>query len=109
MEQTLEILRMLQGMYVFEILLVTAGILILVDYLFPTDVPAHFGYFCLAAAVFFGVSRSFFFPSMNRFFVNLGIAFAVWIALGVLHRLIFRHFLENATGAEGDPTDAETT
>lgn len=101
MEQVFSFLQMLQGMYIFEILLVAAGILILVDYIFATDVPAHFGYLCIALAVFFKISKSFFFPSMNQFFINVGIAIAVWIGLGILHRLIFRRFLENAPGTEG--------
>lgn len=101
MEQVFSFLQTLQGMYIFEILLVVAGLLILIDYLFPTDAPAHFGYLCIALAVFFKVSGSFFFPSLNQFFVNVGIALAVWIGLGILHRLVLRRFLENAPGTEG--------
>lgn len=101
MEPVFEILSRLQGIYIFEILLVAAGVLILIDYSFPTDVPAHIGYFCIAAAVFFRISGSFFFPTANQFFTNLGIALAVWVGLGILHRLLFRRFLENARGTEG--------
>ena len=100
MEQVFEILRMLQGVYIFEILLVAASLLILIDYLFPTDVPAHIGYVCIAAAVFFKVSGSLFFPSPQQFFLNLGIGLAVWVGLAILHRLFFRRFLENAPEAQ---------
>ena len=110
MDQVFGFLQMLQGSHIFEILLVAAGLLILIDYIFPTDVPAHIGYLCIALAVFFRVSGSFWSTEltgepqhqpMNQFFVNVGIGLAVWIVLGILHRLIFRRFLENAPGTEG--------
>ena len=110
MEHVFSFLQMLQSMYIFEILLIAAGLLILADYLFPTDAPAHLGYLCIALAVFFRVSGSFFFPSLNQLFINVGIAIATWIGLGILHRLVLRRFLENAPGTEGYETpemDAE--
>ena len=46
-----EMIETLYNYHAAEILIVLAIVLILIDYLFPTDVPCHFGYFS------FGVRR----------------------------------------------------
>ncbi len=70
-------------------------VLILIDYFFPTDVPAHFGYVCLALAVSF-VAYLNAFPILTCLFSAVGF----WILLAYLHRSLFRHFLTNAPGTE---------
>ena len=46
----------LQNHHAVETLVVLGGLLVLVDYYFPTDWPAHVGYVCIAAAFFFIVN-----------------------------------------------------
>ena len=75
-----------------EILFVLAVVLVLVDYFFPVDYPAYFGYFCFAAGMFFVVP----FGVVTSLLVALGI----WIVLLVLHRVLFTRFLTNAPGAQ---------
>ena len=110
MDQIYTVLSTLQGFYIFEVLIILSALLILIDYLFYTDVPAHIGYFCLSAAVFFGLNKSFFFPDTRYLIISLVIALVVWLVLAILHRVLFRSFLENAPGTEGyaaDNQDAE--
>ncbi len=81
---------------IVEILVLLAAVLILIDYFFATDVPAHFGYFCAAAAMFFVASMK---PFSLR--DSLIIAIVIWISLAVLHQTWFRRYLENAPGTAG--------
>lgn len=64
--QVFELIDGLQAYYAAEILLGLGVLLILVDYFFPTDAPAHFGYFCIALATFFIAYRA------------LGLRFGAW-------------------------------
>lgn len=109
MNQIYNVLSTLQGFYIFEILIILSALLILIDYLFPTDLPAHFGYFCLSAAVFFGLNKSFFFPEVGHLIINLAIALVVWLVLAILHRVLFRSFLENAPGTAGAAANQQDT
>ena len=53
MESLLELIDTLQSNHIVEILIVLAGVLIVIDYFFPVDLPAHLGYICLGLATFF--------------------------------------------------------
>ena len=107
---------LLQSYHAFEILLAIAGILILIDYFFPTDWPAHLGYFCAGAAAFFRVIV----PDHvgdEKFLAQPGLVWdltrslilgiAIWLILEILHQLIFRRFLTNAPGTIGETVDPE--
>ena len=74
-----------------EVLVGFGTLLVLVDYFFPTDVPAHFGYVCLAAAMFFVAYMAGLAPATSAL-VCLG----VWGLLAVLHRVWWGKLLENA-------------
>ena len=89
--QVFELIDGLQAYYAAEILLGLGVLLILVDYFFPTDAPAHFGYFCIALATFFIAYRASWAPVWC-----VAVFVAAWILLGLLHRFFFRNFLENA-------------
>jgi membrane protein implicated in regulation of membrane protease activity len=83
-----ELIDTLQQWYAGPALVALAVVLILIDYYFPTDWPAHLGYFCFAAGMFFvvplGVAASG------------GAAAGIWAALAALHQVWFRRFLTNA-------------
>ena len=100
---------LLQSYHAFEILLTLAGVLILIDYFFPTDWPAHLGYLCAGAATFFGMFRTG--PNVLWDLPKAaGLGVAVWIVLEILHQLVFRHFLTNAPGTgdgQVEPAAAE--
>ena len=99
---------LLQSYHAFEILLTLAGILILIDYFFPTDWPAHVGYLCAGAAAFFEVFRT----GPNVFWdltKSAALGIGVWILLEILHQLVFRHFLTNAPGSDGVAPDPVTS
>jgi hypothetical protein len=81
--------------HVTEILFGLAALLILIDYYFPTDVPAHFGYVCLSLAVFF-VAYLNAFPLLVCLLSGIGF----WVLLAYLHQTLFRHVLTNAPGTE---------
>lgn len=103
---------LLQSYHAFEALLAIAGILILIDFFFPTDWPAHVGYLCAGAAAFFGVFRTG--PDITWDLPkSIALGIGVWILLEILHALVFRHFLTNAEPSEpnaGDvaPSEAAT-
>jgi membrane protein implicated in regulation of membrane protease activity len=78
-----------------EILFGLAVVLILIDYFFPTDLPAQFGYLCLSLAVFF-VAYLNVFP----LWACLVAAAGFFVLLAYLHRSLFCHFLTNAPGTE---------
>lgn len=94
-----ETLAYLQSLYAAEWLLIATAALILIDYFFPTDWPAHLGYVCLAVASFFFVWGSGIGPWDLP--PSAGLAVGVWVVLAVLHRLLFHRFLTNAEGTEG--------
>lgn len=93
-----ETLAYLQSHYVAEWLLIATAALILIDYFFPTDWPAHVGYVCLAVASFFYAWGAGIGPwELPQ---SVGLAIGVWIVAAVLHRLIFHKFLTNVPGTE---------
>ena len=75
-----------------ETLLGLAVLLVLIDYFFPTDFPAHLGYFCFAAAVFFMMPL----PVM----ASLLIALAVWATMAVLHHTWWGKYLDNVPDSD---------
>ena len=86
-----EVIDRLQALHAAECLLGAAVVLLLIDYFFPTDIPAQFGYACLAGAAFFIAYQASWSP------LTCLITFvACWVLLGILHRLIFFRFLSNA-------------
>ena len=48
-----EAIHWLSRHHALEILIALGFVLVLVDYFFRTDVPAHFGYLCFSPALFF--------------------------------------------------------
>lgn len=68
------------------ILIVLGGLLILADYLFDTDVPAHFGYVCFAVAAFLMSSVGF----RESYLIGL----LVWSMLLNMHFMFLRELLE---------------
>ena len=93
-----EFIGTLQSYHIAEVLIGLSVLLILVDYYFPTDVPAHFGYFLFSVGMFFvvpwGVAAS------------LTVAVVLWLLLAVLHQLWFTRFLTNAPSTLGGSTMA---
>jgi len=83
-----EVLLFLNQPTVLWSLLATAIIAVLLDYLFPVDWLAYIGYALFA--VFVGATV----PVGP--WSSLGIAFAVFVLMLVLHELIFSRFLTNA-------------
>ncbi len=71
-----------------EILFALAVILVLIDYFFPVDLPAYFGYLCFAGGVFFTLPMTAG-PS-------LVVALLVFVLLLVLHKVWFCKYLTNA-------------
>ena len=84
------------------IFLILGIVLVLIDYIFNTDVPAHFGYSCFAASMFFAVSST---PLISAL-----IALGAWAGFEILHVFFLRRFLANAEdadyGAESDSQGA---
>lgn len=78
--------------HAMEICLVLGVVLILIDYFFRTDVPAHFGYLSFAIGLFFALNL----PTITSMIVAV-VAFAV---LELLHFTVFARFLTNAPGTE---------
>ena len=68
------------------VLAVMGGLLILADYYFDTDVPAHFGYVCFAFAAFLMGPATF----RESFLVGL----LAWSMLLNLHFMFLRELLE---------------
>jgi membrane protein implicated in regulation of membrane protease activity len=77
----------LQDYHIVPILYTLGIALILIDYFLPTDVTCQFGYFALAAAVFFQINLSA--------IASLAIGAVVWAVLVALHFTVFHRFLEN--------------
>lgn len=102
----LGMIGLLQSYHAFEILLTLAGILILIDYFFPTDWPAHLGYLCAGASAFFAMFRTG--PNVVWDLPKAAaLGIGVWILLEILHRLFFWRFLTNAPGSEGETITSE--
>ena len=99
----IETLANLQSNFAAEALVAIAAILILIDYFFPTDWPAHLGYVGLAVAAFFFVWGGGLAPWALQ--PSIALAIGVWVGLAVLHRLLFSRFLTNAPGREGDAAE----
>ena len=68
------------------LLAIVGGLLILADYYYDTDVPAHFGYGCIAFAAFLMG------PGMFRESFLIGLL--VWSMLLNLHFMFLREILE---------------
>ena len=94
-----ELIETLQDYHIAEALIGLSVLLVLIDYFFPTDVPAHFGYFCFGAGMFFlvplGLSAS------------AAVGVGIWLLLALLHQLLFRRFLTNAPGTEDRYDEAD--
>ena len=78
------------------LLIVVGGLLILADYYFDTDVPAHFGYGCFAIAAFLITNTSF----RESYLIGL----LVWSMLMNLHFMFLRELLERDFGEEAPQT-----
>ena len=79
------------------ILSVLGGLLILADYYFDADVPAHVGYACFAFAAFLLG------PATLR--ESLLIALLVWSLLLNLHFMLLRRFLERDIEEARQPSE----
>lgn len=73
---------------VMEVLFVAAVVLVLIDYFFPVDFPAYFGYLCFAGGMFFALPYG-----LNP---SIVIALLIFALLLTLHKLWFTKFLTNA-------------
>jgi membrane protein implicated in regulation of membrane protease activity len=93
-----DLILTLHDLYIVPILYGTGILLILIDYFLPTDLACQFGYFSLAAAVFFQLNQSL--------MLSLTVAIAVWAVLLVLHFAVFHRFLTNVPG--DSPTTTES-
>ncbi|MDH3744148.1 MAG: hypothetical protein OES47_03490 [Acidobacteriota bacterium] len=71
-----------------EILFGLAIVLVLIDYFFPVDLPAYFGYLCFAGGVFFALPLTAV-PSLL-------VALAVFAVLLLFHKVWFSKYLTNA-------------
>jgi len=87
-----DILLTLQNYQAGPILLFLGAALVIVDYLFPTDIACQFGYVCLAGAVFLMVNFSVMTSAI--------IAVAVWIVLLLAHFVFFHRLLDNVPDAQ---------
>ncbi len=97
---------LLQSYHVSEILFAVAGILILIDYFFPTDWPAHLGYVCVGAALFFtiyGTGPAFAWDLPK----SLALGAGATIVLELLHQTVFGRYLKNAPDESPDEHDQE--
>ena len=110
-EQVFEIIDAMRALHVPELLAVVAGVLILVDYFFPTDWPAHVGYVAFSGSMFFVAYMYGLAPVWS-----LVVAGITWLVLCYLHRVLFRRYLENAPGTPGyegdqpeEPNPSETS
>lgn len=101
MEKLYEIIGILAEYHAGLILLALGIVLILVDYFARTDVPAHFGYFCFGAAMFFAFDGSLLTCAL--------IALGAWVGFEILHAIFLRRYLANAEPAEEPPSGGETS
>lgn len=69
------------------LLLAASVVLILIDYFFRTDLPAHLAYFFVGAGTMLRAPLTLW-PS-------IAVGLAVWILLELLHRRWFGKYLEN--------------
>lgn len=91
----LDFIGLLQDFHAFEICVIAAIVLFLIDYFLPTDFPAHISYLLAGLAVFFGAPFAL--------TVSLIAGIATWLVLAFLHRVWFHKFLTNAPGSELPP------
>ena len=82
-----ELLVLLHDYHAAPILLVVGAALIVIDYLFPTDIACQFGYAALAASVFLIVNQSL--P------ISAAIAIGVWVLLLIAHFTFMHRLLDN--------------
>ena len=82
-----ELLITLHDYHVGPILLIAGALLIVIDYVFPTDIACQFGYASLAGAVFLMLDQS---VEMSAI-----IAAVVWGALLVAHFTVLHRLLDN--------------
>ncbi len=82
-----QLFERLAGWHADWLLLAASVVLILIDYFFRTDVPAHLAYFCVGAGTMLRAPLSLW-PSV-------AVGLAVWILLELLHRQWFGKYLEN--------------
>lgn len=94
-----ELLIDLNDWHAPAVLAVVGGLLILADYLFDTDIPAHIGYACFAVAAFLMGPASL----RDSFFV----AALVWSLLINVHFLVLRRFLERDVDEVSEPSAGE--
>ena len=80
-----EMIGRLNEMNLAPILAVLGGLLLLIDYVFPTDWPAYVAYILFAVCVLL-------------IFANPIYGLVTLVALLLLHQLFLRRFLENADG-----------
>lgn len=97
----LEKIAMLQDNHVQWYLLVAGVILILIDYYFRTDAPAHFAYFFFGLVVFFMVNL----PLVLAIVAGV----ATWLVLAFLHRTLLYKYLHNTEPFPGEANPSEGT
>ena len=89
-ERIFELIDWLRHFRVPEILGVLGAVLVLIDYFFPTDWPAHLGYVCFSACMFF-VAFMYGLAPVWALVVSL----VAWFLLEWMHRLFFKQYLDN--------------
>jgi membrane protein implicated in regulation of membrane protease activity len=80
-------------------LLVAGVLLILIDYYFRTDAPAHFAYFAFGLVVFFVANL----PLVLSIVAGL----ATWLVLAILHRTVLYKYLHNTEPDRGPEGGSE--
>lgn len=91
-----ELLLKLNDMHAPAILAILGGLLILADYYFDTDVPAHIGYVSFGLCAFLLGPASF----RESFLVGL----LVWSLLLNVHFMLLREILERDIDASTEPS-----
>ena len=80
-----------------ETFVIMGVICVLVDYLFPTDWPAHVGYVLFALATFFAADLAGLSPLWSAV-VGAG----TWLFFAFLHRTLLGELLDNAPDSPAD-------
>ena len=95
METLRDLIQVCLDSHVPLVLLVSGVILIVIDYLFDTDIPAHVGYACFALMAFLLTVA----PILGSLLVALG----VFVLLELFHFLWFRRILAIEPPAGDEP------
>lgn len=96
-----EILQTVNNPTVIAGLFAAATILILIDFYFPVDWPAHIGYAAFGAGVFLVLHLSV---------VQCAVAgVGAFVLLEIMHYVLFSRYLTNAPGTAGYRGDKEPT